>query len=389
MNLRHRGACFVLVLVAVAAVSGANAALAAATPAVASAPSAGAQQAWTPITDRADLLRDITMRPDRSRAPQFSTLTIRTSPALPGVRLSMDGTAVVTDDYGVATITQARNSQLHALTLLDPDMESGNVRHTFARWVGQRNPDQAFSPTLDDLPMRGDDTLTVAFTTQHAVTARFVDQDGQVIDPGQVSSATARSDTGAVIPIASSGPTWVESTRVVYHSNTLEMQDASYSWQSVVVSGTNVVDVGRQSFTPSSTPVVTVVGQYYDLTVSGYDAMLGHGAGDEVLVTFPDGEVRTAPLNGDHSATFGHLPRGTYQVTVNAGSSIVGSHQVRLSRSTTLNVPIISAADIAIVAGSVISLAIGLVLVGRKNIRRRVTAPFRAATPLAETIGAR
>ena len=388
MNLRQRGACFVLMLVAVAAVSGANATLAAATPAVGSAqlagaPLAGAQQMWTPVTDRADLSREVTMRPDQSRAPQFSTLTIRTSPALPGVRLSMDGTTVVTDDYGVATITQPRNSQLHALTLLDTDTETGNVRHTFARWVGQRSPDQAFSPTLDDLPMRGDDTLTVAFTTQQAVTARFVDQDGQVIDPGLVSSATARSDTGAVVPIASSGPTWVESTRVVYHSNTLEMQDASYSWQSVVVSGTNVVDVGRQSFTPSSTPVITVVGEYYDLTVSGYDA------GDEALVTFPDGEVRTAPLDGDHSATFGHLPRGTYQVTVNAGSSIVGSHQVRLSRSTTLNVPIISAVDIAIVAGSVLSLGIGLVLVGRKSIRRRVIAPFRAATPLAETIGAR
>jgi len=305
------------------------------------------------------------------------TLTIKTAPALPGVRLTLDGVPMVTDESGVATTSQGRNSQTHTLTLIDTGIDEADTRYTFARWIGQRDPDQAFTATLDGLPMRADSALTAAFTVEHTATLQFVDQGGKPIDPAQVTSATARSDTGALISVSPTQPTWLEGTRVVYHANALDIQNTSYSWQTVMVAGANVVDAGRQSFTPATTASVTVVGQFHDLTVIGFDALFGRGVGDQAVVTFPDGTVQTAPLDGDHSATFPHLPRGTYQVKVTAGSSIVGDHQVRLSRDITMSAPVISPVDMAIVVGSLLVVAIGLVLIGRRNVRLRVLGTFR------------
>jgi hypothetical protein len=211
------------------------------------------------------------------------------------------------------------------------------------------------------------------------VITRFVDQTGTAIDPTEVVSATARSDSGAVVNISPTGATWLESTRVGYRSNTIYSQDVSYSWQTVIVAGTNVIDGGRQSFAPATTPEATVAGQFHDLTITGHDALLGTGIGEEAVLTLPDGTVRVAPLGTGHASTFDHLPRGTYQANIRAGSSIVASQQIRLSRTSTVDVPVISPVDIGILLGAVTLGAIALVLIGRRNVRRRLFTPFRPA----------
>jgi len=229
-------------------------------------------------------------------------------------------------------------------------------------------------------PMRTDSTLTATFSVQYAVTATFVDQNGTAIDPTTVTSATVRSDSGALIPMTATGPTWLEGTRVVARGNQYDLEDVSYSWQNVTVSGSNVVDAGRQNFTPAQSAAVTVAGQFHDLTIAGFDAILGHGADGQAVITLPDGSVRELPLGRDHPAVFAHLPRGTYEATISAGASIVGDHQVRLSRDVTLRAPVISPIDIVILGGSVVVVALGLLLIGRRQLRRRLVSPFRPAT---------
>ena len=76
-----------------------------------------------------------------------ATLTIRTAPPLPGIRLSLDDTTVTTDESGIATVTEQRSTGTHALTLLDTRIETPGKRYEFSRWVGQRDPDQAYTPT--------------------------------------------------------------------------------------------------------------------------------------------------------------------------------------------------------------------------------------------------
>jgi len=371
MRLVDQVVRFALVTAAAAAIGGWPT-----NPAVAFAPSAQQVLPAQPTAAGASAPEPSTLRSVTAAPGRDATLTIRTLPPLPGIRLSLDDTTVTTNEAGIATVTQQRNTGTHTLTLLDAALETPDRRYAFSRWVGQRDPEQAFTPTLGDLPMRGDSTVTATFSVQYAVTAQFVDQGGIVIDPAMVTSATVRSDTGAVLPIATAGPTWLEAIRPS-RGNKYEVENVSYSWQSMTISGTNVVDAGRQSFTPAQTPDVTVVGQFHDLTVVGYDALLGHGAGEQAVLTLPDGTVRAAPLDGDHGVVFPHLPRGTYQVTITAGASIVGDHQVRLSRDVTLRAPVISAVDIAILAGSLVLVAVGLVIIGRRHLARRLVAPFR------------
>ena len=310
-------------------------------------------------------------------------LTIRTVPSLPGLRVSLDGAELATDSAGQATFVEDRNADPHTLTLDDTRIDLGGQRFTFSRWVGQRDQDQAFTPTLQGSFMRASSTVTAAFTAEIQVTPRFVDQHGQSVDPARVSSATARSDSGAIVTIAPIGATWLQGTRVEVHSDAPpEPRQVTYTWQTVVISGSNVLDSGRQSFRPAEAAEITAQGQFDDLKIAGYDALLGHGAGEQAVITFPDGQQQTAPLDTQHAAVFGHLPRGTYQVQVKAGSALVATQQIRLSRNSTVSVPVLSLLDIGILLGSIAAAGMGLVLVGRRNVRRRVLAPFRAARPI-------
>ena len=378
MNFGHRTGAAALVVAVTAVIAGWPVAPAEALVSAAGQSFPAAQQASAPFAGPTQELGVVTTSATAAAA-QEATLTIRTAPPLAGVRLSLDHTVVTTDESGVASVTQERGSQAHTLTLLDTNVETTDKKYAFTRWVGQRDPDQAFVPTLDSLSLRDDSALTAAFTVQHAITPDFVDQNGQAIDPALVTSAAARSDTGAVVNVTPTGTTWLEGTRVVSRPNGVEIRNTSYSWQTVVVAGTNVVDAGRQSFSPATTPDVTVVGQFHDLTITGYDAMLGYPTGREAVLTFPDGSVRTEPLDGASTATFTHLPRGTYQAKVTAGSSVVGDHQVRLSRDITLLVPVISPVDLAILLGAFLMVAVGLVLVGRRSVRHRIFRPIRRA----------
>ena len=48
----------------------------------------------------------------------------------------------------------------------------------FLRWAGQRDPNQAFRPTVNGLPMRADYTVTASFATACPVSPRLVEENG-------------------------------------------------------------------------------------------------------------------------------------------------------------------------------------------------------------------
>jgi hypothetical protein len=317
------------------------------------------------------------------RAPEHhtSSLTIRTAPASPGVQFLIDGTTIMTDDDGKAFITWGTDFRQHTLTIMDTKLETATERRTFARWVGTPYSDRAFTPTLNGLTVRSSLVVTAAFDVDHSVTPAFVDQHGQPVDPREVSSATARSETGAIVEIAPTGTTWLQGIRVDQRQGwPLELRHLSYTWQTVLIAGSNVVDTGRQSFIPADNPNITAEGHFHDLTISGHDALLRYPAGARAIITFPDGSLRSAVMDNDHPAVFAHLPRGTYQARVEAGSSIVATQQIRLSRDSTLSVAVIGPFDIAILVGGVSAVAAALVLIGRRNARTRIAAPVPPPT---------
>lgn len=309
--------------------------------------------------------------------PPTATLTVTTVPSVAGLRLSFDGATVTTNASGTAAFTTERNRDVHTLAVLDTQRETGDTRYIFSRWAGQRESSQAFTPTLDSVTTRTSNTITAVFVVQRAVSPNFVDQQGSAVDQDRVSAATARSSTGATVTISPTGKTWLESSQVIYRSSVdLEVETPSYSWQSVIVDGSNIIDSGRQSFTPAQTTAPTVQGQFHDLTVTAHDALFGSPAGAEVVLTFPDGSVRSTPMGETRTAVFSHIPRGTYQAVVHAGPAIVNTQHLRLSRDITVAVPVISILDIAVLITVLALVSVGLLLIGRKTLRRRVLSSF-------------
>ena len=305
-------------------------------------------------------------------APWPVTLTIRTIPALPDVRFELDGVALTSGPDGMAAHTDQHNFSRHTLRLLDRTIVRQDRQYRFARWAGQRDPDQAFRATVRGLPMRADYTITAAFSIWCPVTPRFTDQHGRVLDPAQIAQVTVRSDTGQPASLRPSGTTWLQCTRPVARGSTLRSQDVQYSVQSVMVSGTNVVHAGIERFWPTRTRAPTIVGYFHNLTITAHDALFGGGTGQEALVTLPDHTVVAEPFGPGYAATLSNLPQGSYQVRVKAGGAIVSAQTLRLSRDVTVDLTAVSPIDLVALGGGLFAAMVGLPLLS--GSRRRWVA---------------
>ena len=309
-------------------------------------------------------------RPHPRRKPWPITLTLKTVPALAGVRFTVDGHLLVTDSKGMTSYTAQHDYVGHRLSVVSGSVATPTRRFQFHRWAGQRDPNQAFSRTVSGLPLRSNYVITAAFTVQKQVMPRVVRPDGTPLDASQVSSITARSDTGAMVDLPLGEPTWLDGFRPSFHHSVLSVRPVTYSLQSVIVRGSNVVDAGRQTFTPTTTvnPIFTT--QFHDLVITGHDAIFKSRLGTSATVTYPDGGTVTVPLGAEHTAKLTNLPRGTYKVSIEAGTAIVGVQQFGLSKDKTADLIVISALDLAILFGVLLIIAVALLVIGRQYWRR-------------------
>ena len=298
------------------------------------------------------------------------TITIRTVPALAGVRFSFDGTTLVTGPRGMAAVTERHNFSLHTLRLLNTRVGKPGRRYTFARWAGQRDPNQAFRPTVRGLPMRADYTVTAAFSAQCPVTPHYTDQHGTALDPGRITLVSVRSDAGRTMSLSPSATTWLPCVLAAYVDSAMRKDDVQYSVQRVMISGTNIVHAGVERFWPSRTAHPTVVGYFHDLTIASHDALFGAGTGTVALVTQPNHLVRRVTLGTSHSATLSNLPQGEYRVDVKAGSAIISAQSLRLSRDQSVNLTAVSRADLATIGGVALLIVLGLPLLSGSRRRR-------------------
>jgi len=149
----------------------------------------------------------------------------------------------------------------------------------------------------------------------------------------------------------------------------------------VIVRGTNVVDSGRQTFRPGSD--VTFTTQFHNLVISGKDVLFGGTRGTAAVITFPDGGTVTVPFDDQHQAILNDVPRGTYQASVKAGHAVVARAEFVASKDKTVVVSVISLPDLALLGGSGLAVAIGLLLVGRLRWRRRLVRRFRRSLDTA------
>ena len=319
-------------------------------------------------------------RPHPHRKPWPITLTVRTVPALPGVRFRMDDTTVTADSRGQASFTEEHNFAPHTLRLLDTALNRDDERLRFVRWAGQRDPNQAFNPTVTGLPMRMSYTVTAAFAVQRPVVVGLVNGQGKPVDPNRVSAVTLRSGRDGQVRVPASGRLWLDTVAPVYRNSTIAQVAQTYSLTSVIVGGTNTVDAGRQKFAPSRTSTPVFHTKFFDLTVTAHDLLFKGPTGTAARVTYPDGSVHTARFGAGGRVTVPDLPRGTYQVTVLGGGTPL-PNQFVLSRNTTLDLPVATHQDYGAIGLTLIAIMTGLMLIGRG--RRRVLALFRRSPAAA------
>jgi hypothetical protein len=316
----------------------------------------------------------------RSLQPWPITITIRTVPALPGIRFLFDDNPLVTGPQGTASFTERHDFAAHTLQLTQTHLTSGRYQYQFARWAGQRDPNQAFRPTVAGLPMRADYTVTASFSVSCQVRPRLVQQDGTTIPPGLVSHIELHSSTGQAAALGPQGTSWLPCARPVYRGSELYSRDVGYSVLEMLIDGTNVVHAGVQRFSPDRTPVPTVTGYFYALTITAHDALFGGAIGSYALLTMPDQAVRRVMLGPGHTATVVDLPEGNYQLQVKAAGASIPAQVVHLSKDQTADLAAVTHADLAL-TGGVFALAVaGIPLLSRTR-RRRVRAFIAARLP--------
>jgi hypothetical protein len=124
---------------------------------------------------------------------------------------------------------------------------------------------------------------------------------------------------------------------------------------------------------------VTFTAAFHDLTIKAHDALFGGPVGDTAEVTHPDGKVERVRFGPGQVVTLNGLPRGEYKVNVRGAGGIVPAEQFRLSKGRTLDVTVVSRADIATLGLAGLAAAVTLLVIGRSRWPRRLAGLVRAS----------
>jgi hypothetical protein len=287
-------------------------------------------------------------------------------PPLRGIAFLFDGSPLVTNRAGVASVTRRGDSGLHSLGVVPFTLPSGSRRYRFSRWQGESDAAQAGRITLSAPLMRRNSTLIAGFTVLCPVTPRFVTQDGETVSPSKVSLVTLRSSTGTLVSFSPRGTTWLACRQPADSGGGLRLVAVSDVVRGIVISGADAAKAS-QIIQPGVTASPELVAYFHDLTITAHDAIFGDATGDVALVTLPDHSVRRVPLGPAHSVTLDDMPQGSYSVSVATGHAIVFGEDVSLSRTATVDLTVISAADIAVTGGPVVTGVLCFLLLSRKR----------------------
>lgn len=290
-----------------------------------------------------------------------SGVVVSTIPALPGVRVALDGAEAVTGADGIARFPQANRQDAGTrLEVIDRVIEEGpGARATLERTYGS-GPD-----------------VTLAFGTERQAEFTFATGSGTPVSPDRIDRLGIRSSVGDVLEdVRLDQPVWLRSGRVVSTQNGPEERDISWSVEAVVVDGSNVVNRSEIRFDPVAVQEIEVPLLFFTARLHVRDAFFGFSHGGDLEITGPDGVtvVRRIPSNGQ--VVLEDMPRGSYELTV-AGAGVRLTRPLVLSRNQEFDLELLSWLDLA----AVVVLGIGFcaipIVVGR---RRRARKPSRRPT---------
>jgi hypothetical protein len=299
------------------------------------------------------------------------TLHVYTVPPVPGVELLFDGQPVTTDAAGVAVINTPYRLTGHTLKLVRPEWtsENGRIQTKFTVWRSPV-PEQKHSPTITHLILRRNHAIQLGFRVSYQVNFSFVTNGNQSVPSSRISGVELRADGGYISSVAGGRTIRLLGVQPVQEAGALVAHTVNYTLQSVMVDGSNVVNVGQQRVIPKRQQSAKFMLQLRQLTITAHDRFFGRQVGRAVVVTYPDGRRVSYRFNRAHQVVLTNLARGHYQVHIDGGG-LLTSQAVVLSRNQIVNMPILTWPDIITL---IVVLAVVAVVAIMRQRRGRRTA---------------
>jgi hypothetical protein len=281
---------------------------------------------------------------------------IRTIPAIPHVKIQFQGKTLYTDSHGKVVLQPVG---------LKTDEVKPRV-HIFTRRLGPdryAKPDRWFGRNI------------ITFNYFYRLRFSFRDLLGNAVDPNLVDSITLKSRTGVRTRLTTKKSAWLQGSRVVPFTGELVSKDIDYQVERAYVDGTNVVNRAQQRFRPRKTSDLSVRLLFYKLKVVTRDALFGIPIGQAVELRYPSGRTVTHDLK-DGQVTLQSLPRGTYNLKVKA-AGVSFTRPVSVSRNQEVELKVISWLDMFLAFAAVVALAVGLALVRRPHLTKKIRRKLR------------
>jgi len=309
------------------------------------------------------------------RSTSLGSLTIVTVPRLAGIRFALDGATFTTNRRGIARIETTRGH--HLLQLLDLRVQTPSVHSTFVRWSDGSYADARV------LAVGSHTRLEAGFAQSALVRFAFTDPAGRPV-AGRVARVTLTDTLGDRLSFDPAWPRWLPAVDIARRFTGLEPTLVQYSIQSALVDGSNVVNHAQQRFYPARTRRVTARLLLYSARVSVRDFVFGTASGSRIVLVFPNGTRASYPLHGG-AVRLSSLPRGTYQVAVDA-AGYVPAVSLALSRNQALSVKVVSYWDMLLFVVLALGTVSALILVPRPYLRLRLRSLGTGRTPTPDDL---
>lgn len=287
-----------------------------------------------------------------------ATVRIATVPAVAGTHVTLGSFTAVTAANGIAAFEIPKVG----VYPLAPKLDAPNAptRISFDRWA------DGAPGSNRELSVVGDTELVLGLVVAYEGSLSFLDPEGRSVDPARVDSVTVVGSNGQTQTVTDYAHVWLTAGSSTVQPAGLAAVGYVYRIAQVTIGGSNVVNAGQQTWQPTPNGARAVQVLLYSLSVSTHDALFGTPVQGGLDLVMPDGNVRRSTVGRDGTLQFDALPRGQYTLKLHA-TGLTTPTPVALSRSQEASLRIITLLDILVALAVLISVVVGLVLVGRRH----------------------
>lgn len=291
--------------------------------------------------------------------PVAGTVLIDTVPAVPGVSVLVDGASFTTDRKGRATAVVGDLNDITERVSLASTLAPGAQVQLLRIGRGATSvPKQRH--------------VVLALEVSRPVTLTFHDTKGRAIPPERVSEVvltTGDQSVSATGTTAAGEGVMVAAQTARQIDGVWKVLPVTYSVKTVTVDGGQAVFAGQQRFSRAQGTTWPLSLSLYDVSVTVRDVLFGTRIESVVEVTDPDGTTKPVVIASEGLTVLPALVRGEYVLT-NRSAAVGASSTLLVSRSSQVDMRVVTKVDVLVLATLGVTVCLGLVLAGQAWARR-------------------